>query len=69
MIKKQQAPVSKRRWMIIRTEDGKPTLGCPSDGISLEDRARRISESYVIETEVVAHHEYYNLDDPDQEEE
>jgi len=60
-----KAPESKRRWLILNAKAGKPMLG-GDEGVTIKDRARRISESYLMETEVVLYHEYHGLPDPDE---
>ena len=62
---KKAEPVSKRRWVIVKS-DGNIALGS-ENGITLEDRARRISDGLVIETSVQLWHEYHGLPDPDLE--
>lgn len=68
MIQKKKEPESKRRWMIINTATGKPIIGS-DEGVTSKAKAERLNESYLMDTTVIAHHEYYNLPDPDQEEE
>lgn len=65
-MQKKKDPESKRRWMILNKSTGKPMLG-GDEGVSTEAKANRLSDSYMIPTEVCLHHEYYNLPDPDAE--
>jgi len=61
-------PVSQRKWLIINNETGKPTIGCSNlfcDGITLREKAERLSSGLRIDTSVIAHHDYYGLPDPD----
>jgi hypothetical protein len=68
VISKKKEPQSKRRWVIVQSATGKPTIG-NDQGITSRAKAERLSDSYLMDTTVVAHHVYYNLPDPDQEEE
>ena len=60
----KKEPESKRRWLILNAKTNKPMLGC-DEGVSLKAKADRLSESYLMATKVVLHHEYHNLPDPD----
>jgi len=67
---KKAEPVSKRRWLIINKETGRPTYGCwnaLTHGISREEEAERQAKHLVIETEVVLAHEFFGTPDPDAE--
>ncbi len=62
----KKAPESKRRWLIVNAKTGKPILG-GDDGVSDEAKAHRLSDGYLIDTEVIRHDIYHGLPDPDQE--
>jgi hypothetical protein len=69
-VAKRAEPESKRRYLIINEETGQPTLGSLSSvtsGISLESRARRISDGLAVSSSVVLYHEWLDLPDPDLE--
>jgi len=69
---KKAEPVSKRRWLIINKETGRPTYGCwnaLTHGISREEEAERQAKHLVMDTEVVLAHEYFGKPDPDEADE
>lgn len=69
-ITKKQEPASKRRWLIIDTEKNEPVIGCWNadiQGLSSEELAQKRSSNLVLETHVIAHHEFFGLSDPDAE--
>lgn len=65
---KRQEPESKRRWVILNAKTNKPMLG-NDEGVSNEDKAHRLSDSYLMETKVMLLHEYLNEPDPDEADE
>lgn len=69
-VPKKIEPESRRRYLVINSETGNPTLGSFNlyrDGITSKEKAERISRSLLIETEVVLAHEFFGHPDPDLE--
>jgi hypothetical protein len=60
-------PESKVRYLILNAKTGKPIIGNDS-GISIKERAERLSDSYLMETVLTTYHEYHGLPNPDEEE-
>jgi hypothetical protein len=58
---------SKRRWIVLNANTGKPVIG-NDEGISIEAKAHRLSESYLMETIVLPMWEWLGEPDPDLEE-
>lgn len=61
---KKREPESKRRWVILNAKTNKPMLG-NDEGVSNEDKAYRLSDSYLMETIVVPLWEWRGEPDPD----
>jgi hypothetical protein len=61
---KKQEPESKRRWVILNAKTNKPMLG-NDEGVSNEEKAHRLSDSYLMETIVVPLWEWRGEPDPD----
>lgn len=64
----KQAPVSKRRWVVLNARTNKPMMGF-DEGVSSEEKAQRLSDSLLMDTKVMLLHEYRGESDPDAEEE
>jgi hypothetical protein len=64
----KKEPESKRRWVVLNAKTNRPILG-NDEGVSNEDKAHRLSESYLMETKVMLLHEWAGTQDPDEEDE